>query len=242
LENIHLKIPRCATLALVGKSGSGKSTLGKCLARLEDPDSGEIVFEGKDLLRLSRSELIPVRRRIQLVFQHSATAMNPLLPAAEIVGEPLRVWAGVPSKERHELALAMMEQVGIPSQWADRRPLEFSGGQRQRLAIARALILKPDLLILDEALAGLDLSTQAQIADMLGELQASLSLSYLFISHDLRMAAHLADTIAVMQGGRIVESGSVAELFSYPQEETRDLIRSIPQIGAPVCTSADRNI
>ncbi len=241
LEDIHLKIFPRTTLALVGKSGSGKSTLGRCLAGLEDPDSGEILFQGKNILKLSRKELLPVRRRIQLIFQHSATAMNPLLSAAEVVGEPLRVLAGVPKKERHELALAMMEQVGISSQWADRRPLEFSGGQRQRLAIARALILKPNLLILDEALAGLDLSTQAQIANLLRQLQASFSLSYLFISHDLRMAAHLANTIAVMQDGRIMESKSVAELFSHPQEGTRDLIRSIPQVGVPISTLADSN-
>lgn len=239
LEDVHLKISPNSTLALVGKSGSGKSTLGRCLARLEDPDSGEILWEGKDLLKLSRRELIPLRRRIQLIFQHSATAMNPLLPATEIIGEPLRMQADVPPKERHERVLAIMEQVGLSSQWADRRPLELSGGQRQRLAIARALIMKPDLLILDEALAGLDLSTQAQIADLLRNLQASFSLSYLFISHDLRMAAHLASTIAVMKDGRIVDSRSVADLLSHPQEETRKLIRSIPQVAAPVCTLTD---
>jgi ABC-type glutathione transport system ATPase component len=239
LENIHLKIFPGTTLALVGKSGSGKSTLARCLARLEDPDSGDILFQGKDILRLSRGELIPVRRQIQLVFQHSAIAMNPLLSAAEVVGEPLRMRSGTSKKERHEQALSMMEQVGISSQWASRRPLEFSGGQRQRLAIARALVLKPCILILDEALAGLDLSTQAQMVDLLLKLQSSLSLSYLFISHDLRMAAHLANTIAVMQGGKIVEWKSVAELFSHPQEETRDLIRCIPQIEAPVRTPID---
>ncbi len=238
LEDIHLKIAPGSTLALVGKSGSGKSTLGRCLARLEDPDSGEILWEGRNLLKLSRSELIPVRRRIQLVFQHSATAMNPLLPAAEIIGEPLRVQGGFTKEERRERALAMMEQVGLSSQWADRRPLEFSGGQRQRLALARALILKPDLLILDEALAGLDLSTQARIADLLKDLQASLSLSYLFISHDLRMAAHLASMIAVIKDGRIVDLRSATELLSNPPEETSELIRSIPQI-APLRARAD---
>jgi ABC-type microcin C transport system duplicated ATPase subunit YejF len=147
----------------------------------------------------------------------------------------------ISKKERRERALAMMEQVGISSRWANRRPLEFSGGQRQRLAIARALIMRPDLLILDEALGGLDLSTQAQIADMLRELQVSFSLSYLFISHDLRMAAHLAHTIAVMQDGRIIQSGSVAELFSHPKEGTRDLIRSIPESGVMMETPADSN-
>lgn len=241
LDNIHLDIPFCTTLALVGKSGSGKSTLGRCLARLEPADSGEILWQGKNLLTLSRSELVPVRRRIQLVFQHSATAMNPHLTAAEVVAEPLRIRGEVSKKERRQRALAAMEQVGISSQWANRRPLQFSGGQKQRLAIARALILKPDLLILDEALAGLDPSTQAQIADLLRTLQASLSLSYLFISHDLHMAAHLANTIAVMQDGKIVECSSVAELFSSPKKETLDLIRSMPQVGQSSCAPTDRN-
>ena len=241
LDDVHFKIFPGSTLALVGKSGSGKSTLGRCLARLEEPDSGEILWEGRNVLKLSRDELIPLRRRMQLVFQHSATAMNPLLPVAEIVGEPLRIGGGVSPKEWRERALAMMEQVGLSTHWADRRPLEFSGGQRQRLALARALILKPDLLILDEALAGLDPSTQAQMADLLKKLQASLSLSYLFISHDLRMAAQLATTIAVMKDGRIVDDRSIAELFSHPQEdETRNLIRSIPQVTEPPYTRADR--
>ena len=241
LDNIHLKIPFCTTLALVGKSGSGKSTLGRCLARLEPSDSGEILWEGKNLLKLSRSELTPVRRRIQLIFQHSATAMNPLLTAAEVVEEPLRVRGGTSKKERRQRALAAMEQVGLSSQWANRKPLQFSGGQKQRLAIARALILKPDLLILDEALTGLDPSTQAQIADLLRTLQASFSLSYLFISHDLRMAAHLANTIAVMQDGRIAECRSVAELFSSSKQETLDLIRSIPQVAKSLCAPTDYN-
>ena len=240
LQDISLSIDPGSTLALVGKSGAGKSTLGRCLARLEDPDAGEIWWRGKDLLKLPPSELAAARRRIQLVFQHSATALNPLLPAAEIIGEPLRVQGGVSKQERRERALGMMERVGLSAQWADRPPLAFSGGQRQRLAIARALILEPEMLILDEALAGLDLSTQAQMTELLGQLQASLSLSYLFITHDLRMAAHLASTIAVMQDGRIVDSGSAAALLSRPQHpETRDLVRSIPQVPAPLSTLAD---
>jgi peptide/nickel transport system ATP-binding protein len=233
LADVSLQIDPGSTLALAGRSGSGKSTLARCLARLEDPDSGEILWKGQDLLKLSRSELVSARRRVQLVFQHSATAMNPLLPVAESVGEPLRMQNGVAKKERRERALAAMEQVGISPQWADRRPLEFSGGQRQRLALARALTLEPDLLILDEALAGLDLSAQAQIVDLLKQLQASRPLAYLFITHDLRMAAHLAGTIAVMKEGRIVEFGSVADVLSRPQEESLALIRSIPQVATP---------
>jgi ABC-type glutathione transport system ATPase component len=205
LENINLEILPCTTFALVGESGSGKSTLARCLARLENPDSGTIFFNGRDITRLSRKELIPVRRRIQLIFQHSAIAMNPLFSAEEVIGEPLRIQGALSKKERHERVLAAMERVGLSAGWVKRRPAEFSGGQRQRLAIARALILKPDLLIFDEALAGIDLTTQVRILEMLMDMQVSLSLAYLFITHDLRTATHLADTIAVMQDGRIVE-------------------------------------
>ena len=155
--------------------------------------------------------------------------------------EPLRVQGGS-KKERRERALGAMEQGGLSAQWAERRPLELSGGQRQRLALARALVLEPELLILDEALAGLDLSTQAQIVDLLKRLQASLPLSYLFISHDLRMAAHLASTIAVMKEGRIVDFGSAAEVLSHPQEDSLDLIRSIPQVAAPLRMLPDSDV
>lgn len=229
LEDVNLRLFPRSMLALVGGSGSGKSTLGKCLARLEDPDSGEVWYRGRDLLKLQSGELRIVRRHIQLVFQHSATALNPRFSAVEIVAEPLRIQAKMPKRQYFEYALAMMEQVGIPADMANRSSREFSGGQRQRLAIARALILKPTVLILDEPLSGLDCSIQAQIANLLIEIQASLSLSYLFISHDLRMAAYLADTIAVMKQGGIVELRSVADLFSCPHNaETRELIESIP--------------
>lgn len=240
LADINLQLFPSSTLALVGKSGSGKSTLGRCLARLEDPDSGEVWFQGKDLLKLRSSDLSIARRQIQLVFQHSATAMNPLFSAVEIVAEPLRIHAKISKKHRLECALALMKQVGIPPGLADRSPLQFSGGQRQRLAIARALILKPTILVLDEALSGLDCAIQAQIANLLIELQASFSLSYLFISHDLRMAAYLADTVAVMEQGRIVESSTVGGLFSRPQHAAaRELINSIPAVVDPVTTAAD---
>jgi ABC-type glutathione transport system ATPase component len=232
LDDVSLIVYPRSTLALVGESGSGKSTLGRCLASLEEPDSGEIWLEGTNLLTLTSRELFAVRRRIQLIFQDSAAAMNPRFTAAEIVTEPLAIQERAGKKGRRERALTLMERVGLLPQWADRSPLEFSGGQRQRLAIARALALKPRFLILDEALSGLDLSIQAQIANLLLQLQASFSLTYLYISHDLRLAGHLADEVAVMHRGKIVESGNVSNVFSQPQHpHTRGLIASIPDLA-----------
>jgi ABC-type glutathione transport system ATPase component len=229
LDDVSLNVHSRSTLALVGESGSGKSTLARCLARLLEPDSGEIWFREKNLLTLSSAELFAARRQIQLIFQNSAAALNPRFSAAEIVAEPLRIQERAGKRERRSQALAMMERVGLPPEWADRSPVEFSGGQRQRLAIARALVLNPALLILDEALAGLDLSIQAQIANLLVHLQASFSLTYLYISHDLRLAGYLADEIAVMQRGKIVESGTVVDVFSGPKHpHTQILIASIP--------------
>ncbi|MFZ0592491.1 MAG: ATP-binding cassette domain-containing protein [Bryobacteraceae bacterium] len=233
LQDVHLKVMPGSCLAVVGRSGSGKSTLGKCLARLIEPDSGEIWFDGENLLQLRSNEAARIRPKIQLLMQHSAASMNPRLSALELVCEPLLIQGQDCRKQRRDRALAMMEQVGIPLDWAHRSPLELSGGQRQRLAIARALILKPAFLILDEALSGLDTSAQAAIANMFIGLQHSLSLSYLFISHDLRMAAYVADHMAVIEHGRIVECGTVGGLFSRPQHpETKELISSIPHLTA----------
>jgi ABC-type glutathione transport system ATPase component len=228
LDTVSLAVGRGTTLAVVGESGSGKSTLARCLARLERPDSGEILFNGEDLWRLPSDQLFKARRQIQLIFQDSAAAMNPRFSALEIVSEPLRIQK-FDKKERRELALAMMERVGLPKMWAHRLPREFSGGQRQRLLIARALVLKPSLLILDEALSGLDLSIQAQIANLLIELQDRLSLAYLYISHDLRLAAYLAHRMAVMHRGKIVELATPRDLFSYPEHpHTKALLASTP--------------
>jgi peptide/nickel transport system ATP-binding protein len=240
LENVQLTIPSRSTVALVGKSGAGKSTLGRCIALLEVPDSGKIHFEGNDLLTLNGRELADTRRHVQFVFQHSAMAMNPSFSMLDVVAEPLRIQGTADKKERRERALAIMEEVGISPLWADRSPLEFSGGQRQRIAIARALILKPKLLVLDEALAGLDPGTQLQIANLLLRLQASLLLSYLFISHDLQMAAYLSSSIAVIEQGRIIETGDVEQIFARAvSPATRELVESIPGFRAPWPAQAD---
>ena len=229
LDGVDLSISQGATLAVVGESGSGKSTLARCLVRLEEPSEGEIWYRGRNLLLLNRAALRAVRSEIQLIFQDPATALNPRLTAAEIVAEPLRIQHRGSRNEQRARALALMEQVGLSRNSARRRPAEFSGGQRQRLAIARALALEPRLLILDEALSALDLSVQAQIVNLLLELQESRGLTYLYITHDLSLIERLADEAVVMHRGRIVERGAPGELLRNPQDaQTHALVRAMP--------------
>lgn len=225
LANIDLTLYPQSTLAVVGESGAGKSTLARCIARLEEPTSGEIWWEGENLLKLNSGEMTKVRMRIQMIFQDAAAAMNPRLTAQEIVTEPLRIRQKFSTRDRKLKAGELMEQVGLPAQWISKRPHEFSGGQRQRLTIARAIALQPKMLILDEALTGLDLSIQAQMVNLLLELQRSRALTYLLIAHDLGLVRHLADHVAVMREGKIVESGSREEIFNHPSDPyTRMLI------------------
>jgi ABC-type oligopeptide transport system ATPase subunit len=229
LDDVDLTVRRGSTVALVGRSGSGKSTLARCLMRLEEPSAGEILFDAQNILKLSKAEVISFRKKIQLIFQDSASAFNPRFTMAEIVEEPLRIHRrGAPAEQR-ERALFLMEQVGLQREWAEKLALELSGGQRQRLAIARALALQPELLILDEALSGSDLSIQAQVVNLLVELQEQHSLTYLLITHDLALAGHLADEIAVMHEGRIVEQARTSALFTNPQHaESRSLLAALP--------------
>ncbi len=193
-------------MALVGESGSGKSTLARCLAHLEQPDEGEIWFEEEEITTASGKRLAKLRREIQLIFQDPASSLNPRLPAAEIVAEPMVIQKMGNRGERKRRSAELIERVGLPLSTGARLPQQLSGGQRQRLAIARALALQPKLLILDESLSSLDLSIRAQLINLLLDLQESCSLTYLFISHDLGLAMHLADEIAVMHRGRIVET------------------------------------
>jgi ABC-type glutathione transport system ATPase component len=228
LADVELEIVPASLTALVGESGSGKSTLARCLALLEKPDCGEIWFEGKEVSRASSAELACLRPRIQMVFQDSAGALNPRFTAAQIVAEPLEIQQREDSRRLRSRACELMEEVGLSANWADRRPLEFSGGQRQRLAIARAVALKPAFLILDESLSGLDLSTQAQILNLLLDLQKAHSLTYLLISHDLSLVGQVADFIAVMHQGRIVERGLRQDVLANPNHaHTRELVGSI---------------
>ncbi len=225
LCGVSLSITAQTTVALVGKSGSGKSTLALCVAGLERPTSGKIWLGAQEITSLSEEELHAVRPKIQLVFQDPANSLNPRWTALEIVSEPLLIHKKWDRNGRREQAYALMERLGIPLEKARQRPGEFSGGQRQRLAIARALALEPQVLILDEALSALDCSVQAQIVNLLLDLQSSLGLSYLFITHDFRIAAHLAHRIVVMDHGRIVETGMPGDLVRTPKHDaTQKLI------------------
>jgi peptide/nickel transport system ATP-binding protein len=229
---VDFEIAAGRTLALVGESGSGKSTVARCVTRLEKPDSGQVVIGGTDIANLDGRELAPFRSRIQMVFQDPVTSMNPSFSAQEVIEEPLLIdstagRANLTRKNRRELAAALMEEVKLSPDWLRRSILHFSGGQRQRLALARALALRPQLLVLDEALSGLDLSTQAQIANLLLDLQAAHGLTYLLISHDLALVARLADIIAVISAGKTVEVGPTHQIISRPRvAATQQLLAS----------------
>jgi ABC-type glutathione transport system ATPase component len=232
LCGVDLTIKAGSTVALIGVSGSGKSTLARCVACLEVPDSGEIWFAGKKLNGLSQRELVPFRRQIQLIFQEPGASLNPRFTAVEIVTEPLFIMGQGTKRERCERALALMELVGLSPRLGGRLPSELSGGQRRRLAIARALALEPKLLILDETLTGLDLSTRAQISNLLLKLQKAYSLTYLCITHDLSLVTHFADEVVVLDGGRIAEAG--------PPESVANSWRSQPHDSQTVASSLSR--
>lgn len=230
VDGVSLQLPAGETLGLVGESGCGKSTLGKCIVRLHQPTAGRIRFEGTDLAALGQSALKPWRRHLQMVFQDPVESLNARHTVGEIVAEPFVIHGEGDARERRERVLGLLEKVGLPAAAADRYPFEFSGGQRQRIGIARALALRPRLLVCDEPVSALDVSIQSQVLNLLLELQRELGLSYLFIAHNLAVVKHVSDRIAIMYLGRIVELAPAEDIYASPRHPyTRALLSAIPR-------------
>ena len=228
VAGVSLEVPRGRSLALVGESGSGKSTLARCIVGLEQADAGAIVLEGIDIAGLSRAKLRPHRKAMQMIFQDPFASLNPRWRVGDIIAQG-PVINGTPRKTARDEARELLRLVGLDPKAADRYPHEFSGGQRQRIGIARALAVKPKLIIADEPVSALDVSVQKQVLDLLDELRTAFDLSMLFITHDLRVAAHVCEEIAVMKDGSIVEQGATADIFARPQHEyTKALLASVP--------------
>ena len=230
LDGIDLDIYRGECLGLVGESGCGKTTTGLALLRLVEPTEGSVLYEGFDVRTLARRELEKMRRRIQIIFQDPYGSMNPRMSIESALIEPMKVHGiGKNFSERRDRAVALLEEVDLESSYLHRYPHEFSGGQRQRLCIARALTVEPDFLICDESVSALDVSVQAQVLNMLKDLQEKRGLTYIFISHDLSVVKFMADMMAVMNNGKIVEFGPSENIYAAPREEyTRRLIAATP--------------
>ncbi len=229
VDKVDLTVMPGETVGLVGESGCGKSTLGRLIVRLQDPTEGSILFEGHDIAALGERAMFDYRRAIQIVFQDPYSSLNPRMRVGRILGEPLHIHLGLRGADLDKAVLQLLDSVGLPASAKDRFPHEFSGGQRQRIGIARALALKPRLIVCDEPVSALDVSIQAQILNLLQDLQEQFGLSYLFISHDLSVVRHMSDRIAVMYLGRIVEFAGGADLFAAPKHPyTRALMASAP--------------
>ena len=229
VDDVSLTIKRGETLGLVGESGCGKSTVGRTILRLYEPTSGRVVFDGQDITALNQNELRPLRRRMQMVFQDPYASLNPRHSVGRIVGEPLRVHGISGKKDTAKRVRELLEVVGLPADAASRYPHEFSGGQRQRIGLARSLSLNPDFIVCDEPVSALDVSIQAQIINLLENLQADFELTYLFIAHDLAVVRHISDRIAVMYLGKIVEISAAAELYDEPLHPyTISLLSAVP--------------
>jgi oligopeptide transport system ATP-binding protein len=232
VDGVSLRVRRGETMGLVGESGCGKSTLGRLILRLVDPTYGRIIFDGHDVTERSQRELRPLRRRMQIIFQDPYSSLNPRMTVREIVGEAIRIHELAKTRADEEARIVqLLAQVGMRADAMDRYPHEFSGGQRQRIGIARALAVEPEFIVCDEPVSALDVSIQAQIVNLLVELQERLGLSYLFVSHDLKVVQHVSHRVAVMYLGKIVEQAPAERLYVEPRHPyTRALLAAVPQV------------
>ena len=232
VENVSFKLMRGQTVGLVGESGSGKTTVGLCLLRLHEATAGKVFFDGKNLFDMSNSEFAAYKRRLQIVFQNPYASLNPRFTVGEILSEPMQLHGiGANSADWEKQSLSLLDKVGMPASALKRYPFEFSGGQRQRIAIARSLSLSPEVVVLDEAVSALDVSVQAQVLNLLKDLQKELGLSYLFISHDLEVVRYMSDSLLVMNKGHVVEQGDAAQIYQAPQHAyTQTLLAAVPRV------------
>jgi len=232
VEDVSFQLHRGQTVGLVGESGSGKTTVGLCLLKLHEASAGKVLFDGKNLLEMSNSEFAQYKRRLQIVFQNPYASLNPRSTVGEILSEPMQLHGiGSGPSDWEKRSLSLLDKVGMPASALKRYPFEFSGGQRQRIAIARSLSLSPEVVVLDEAVSALDVSVQAQVLNLLKDLQRELGLSYLFISHDLEVVRYMSDTLLVMNKGKVVEQGDAAKIYAQPQHiYTQTLLAAVPKV------------